>query len=165
MKNMLTEEEIITSLKNRFGGKIYNVVIAKDRRVFVEVDRSIIREALSYMKNSLGFDHLSTITGLDSGRELELVYHIVRENSLVVSLKTKISKTDPRIDSVSDVYIVAELYEREVYDILGVKFEGHPNLSRLILPEDWPEDLHPLKKDVTLEQITLRIDWSRVEDK
>jgi NADH-quinone oxidoreductase subunit C len=84
---------------------------------------------------------------------------------LVVSLKTKISKTDPRIDSVSDVYIVAELYEREVYDILGVKFEGHPNLSRLILPEDWPEDLHPLRKDVTLEQITLRIDWSRVEDK
>lgn len=161
----MLSEEVIASLENRFGEKIYNVVIAKQRRLFIEVDSSIIKEALSYMKNNLGFDHLSTITGLDSGKEIELIYHIVCENSLVVSLKTRISRIDSKIDSVSDVYAVAELYEREIYDLLGVKFEGHPNLSKLILPEDWPENLHPLRKDVTLEQITLRIDKSKVEDK
>ncbi len=96
---------------------------------------------------------------------LILIYHVVYENSLVASLKTRILKTDPRIKSISDIYITAELYEREVYDILGVNFEGHPNLSRLLLPEDWPENLHPLKKDVTLEQISSIMDKSGGENR
>lgn len=160
---MLSEEEVITILKRAFGEKIQDVKIAKRRRIFVEVDPSIIREILSYVKNNLGFNHLSTITGLDSGENLELIYHVVYENSIVMSLKTKVPKINPEIDSVSDVYIAAELYEREVYDLLGVRFEGHPKLSRLILPEDWPEDLYPLRKDTTLEQTALRLDKGKGE--
>lgn len=154
---MLDEKEIITSLKNRFEEKVYNSRIAKPRRVYVEVDASIIKEALSYMRDSLGFDYLSTITGLDSGEKIELIYHIVCGGSIVVSMKTSVPKTNPKICSVSDIYVTAELYEREVYDLLGVRFEEHPNLSRLILPEDWPENLHPLRKDETFDQVRSRL--------
>lgn len=143
-----------------FGEKIYNSRIAKHRRAYIEVDKSIIREALSYMKNSLGFDHLSTITGLDSREKIELIYHVVYGNSIVVSVKTFVPKTDSKIDSISDIYVTAELYEREVYDLLGVRFEKHPNLSRLMLPEDWPENLYPLRKDTALEEIELRLSKS-----
>ncbi|MEM3397759.1 MAG: NADH-quinone oxidoreductase subunit C [Nitrososphaerota archaeon] len=153
----MNEDEIITSLKNRFGERVHNSKIAKPRRVYVEVDASIIREALSYMRGSLGFDHLSTITGLDSEERIELIYHIVCGNSIVVSMKTNVLKTNPKIGSISDIYVTAELYEREVYDLLGVRFEEHPNLSRLILPEDWPENLHPLRKEAALEQIKSRL--------
>ena len=154
---MLSEEGIIASLKNRFGEKIYNSRIAKPRRVYLEVDESIIREVLSYMKDNMGFDHLSTITGLDLGEKIELIYHIVSGNSIVVSVKTNVPKINPKTYSVSDIYVTAELYEREVYDLLGVKFEGHPDLSRLILPEDWPDDLHPLRKDATLDLVKSRL--------
>lgn len=160
---MFNHQDILEKLRSEFGESIRDVKISKARRIYFEVDASIVREVLSFMKNNLGFDHLSTITGLDTGTGIELIYHVVYENSLVASLKTKILKTDPRIKSISDIYPTAELYEREVHDILGVKFEGHPNLSRLLLPEDWPENLHPLRKDVTLEQISSRIDkeWGR----
>lgn len=153
----MNEEEIITILKNRFGEKIYSSRISKPRRVYVEVDASIIREVLSYMKDNLGFDHLSTITGLDLGEKIELIYHIVQVNSIVVSIKINIPKIDSRTYSVSDIYVTAELYEREVHDLLGVRFEGHPDLSRLILPEDWPDNLYPLRKDTTLDQVRSRL--------
>jgi NADH:ubiquinone oxidoreductase subunit C len=76
------------------------------------------------------------------------VYHLssLEDYSTVVNVRTYISRENPEISSVSSVFKVAELYEREVFDLLGIKFVGHPNLKRLLLPEDVPEDYHPLRK-------------------
>jgi len=75
---------------------------------------------------------------VDLGEEIELIYHFAYEGTIAISLRVAVPKNDPKITSVVSLVPGATLYEREVHDLLGVIFEGHPDLSRLILPEEWP---------------------------
>ena len=100
-----------------------------------------------------GFSHLSTITGVDSKTEVELIYHLFHKDALI-SLRFAVPKQDPTVQSIVDLVPGVILYEREVHDLLGVKFEGNPDLSPLLLPEGWPEDIYPLWKEWTLEKIS-----------
>lgn len=92
------------------------------------------------------FDFLFCITGVDYGKELGVVYHLrsTKHNQTVV-LKTRTEDRDtPIIDSVTDIWKTADFHEREVYDLLGIKFRGHPDLRRLFLDSSWG---YPLRKD------------------
>ncbi len=92
------------------------------------------------------FDFLFCLSGVDYKTELGVVYHLrstVHGHSIV--LKTKVSdRTDPHLDSVTDIWQTAEFHEREVYDLLGIKFNNHPDLRRLFLDNSWG---FPLRKD------------------
>jgi len=150
---MSKEEEILEKIKERFGNNVRDVTIKRSRRIFAETDMKNLKEILRYAKDELGFDHISTITGRDLGEELELIYHIAYQNAIELSIKTKIPKENPRITTIVDLYPSAGIYEREVHDLLGVVFEGNPDLSPLLLPDNWPKGVYPLRKDVSLEQI------------
>ena len=95
-----------------------------------------------------GMYHLSTITGLDIGDVISLRYHFWQGKRFLV-VKTDVPKSAPTIRSVSDSIPAATLYEAEVQDLLGVKFEGSPYLGkRLLLPDDYPEEAPPpLRKE------------------
>ena len=84
---------------------------------------------------------------------MRLIYHIAYRNAIELSIKTKIPKEDPKITTIVDLYPSAGIYEREVHDLLGIVFEGNPDLSRLLLPDNWPEGVYPLRKDVSLEEV------------
>ena len=155
---MSREEEVLEKLKEKFGEGILGVNIQRQRRIFVEIDRSLLREVLSYLRKELNFDHISTIMGYDYGYGIELIYHLTYEDSLELSVKLKISREKPEADSVSDIYPAAAIYEREVHDLLGVEFKGNPDLSPLILPDEWPAELRPLRKDEKLEDIKSAIE-------
>ncbi len=92
------------------------------------------------------FDFLYCETGVDYGEDLGVVYHLrstIYQHSLV--LKTRISdRKSPEIDTVSDIWRTAEYHENEIFDLLGIRFKGHPNLRRLFLDDD---DGFPLRKD------------------
>ena len=88
---------------------------------------------------------ISTITGVDLGNEIELNYHMICEGT--VTLKIRVPKEKPVTKTITDILPGANLYEREVFDLLGVTFEGHPNLERLLLPESWPQGDYPLRRD------------------
>jgi len=150
---MSKEEEILEKIKKRFGKNVKDITIKRLRRIFAETDMKSFKEILRYAKDELGFDHISTITGRDLGEELELIYHIAYQNAIELSIKTKIPKENPRIATIVDLYPSAGIYEREVHDLLGVVFEGNPDLSPLLLPDNWPKGVYPLRKDVTLEEI------------
>ena len=150
---MSKEEEILEKIKERFGNNVKDMIIKRSRRIFAETDMKNLKEILRYAKDELGFDHISTITGRDLGEELELIYHIAYQNAIELSIKTKIPKENPRIATIVDLYPSAGIYEREVRDLLGVVFEGNPDLSPLLLPDNWPKGVYPLRKDVTLEEI------------
>ncbi|NHV06094.1 MAG: NADH-quinone oxidoreductase subunit C [Thaumarchaeota archaeon] len=120
----------------------------KSGNFWLEVKNEEITRTLTELKR-LGLNFLSCISGLDClDKGFCLVYHLssLEDYSTVVNVRTYISRENPEISSVSSVFKVAELYEREVFDLLGIKFVGHPNLKRLLLPEDVPEDYHPLRK-------------------
>ena len=123
----------------------------KDQRLWISVSPDKLRDVLKSLKDK-GYDHLSAISGVDypQNKKMELLYHLMhsspRENPYL-TIRTEISRDNPEIPSIFDIFAAALIYESEVFDLLGVKFTGHPNLGRLLLPEDAPEGLHPLKKD------------------
>lgn len=115
----------------------------------IEVVPSEILEALRRAKNQLGFERLSTVTGVDrypAEPRFEVVYHLqaIRKREWL-RLKARLSGASPEIESAFAVYRSADWYEREVFDLFGVRFLNHPDLRRIMLPEDWPG--YPLRKD------------------
>lgn len=141
------EKEIVEGLKSFLRENLVNVTIPRKRRIFVYIREHVLREAVNYLVKVLGFKHLSTITGVDLSTEIEVIYHLAYEGSIMLSLSFTVSKENPNAPTITDLIPGAVLYEREVHDLLGVKFEGHPDLSPLILPEEWPSDVYPLRKE------------------
>jgi NADH-quinone oxidoreductase subunit C len=116
----------------------------------IEIAPQNIVAALQRVKQDLKFERLTSVTGVDrypAEPRFEVVYHlqsVARKERL--RLKARISGENPEIDSACGVYRSANWYERETFDLFGVKFLHHPDLTRIMLPQDW--EGHPLRKDV-----------------
>lgn len=150
---MEKEKEIVENLKKLLKEGLLEAKIPRERRILVCIRRTVLMEAVNHLVNDLEFKHLSTITGVDLGEEVEVIYHLAYEGSIELSLKLTVPRENPTIPTIADVIPGALLYEREVHDLLGVTFEGHPDLSPLVLPEGWPEGVYPLRKEHDLEKL------------
>ncbi len=112
----------------------------------IEVD-SIV-DICNYLKseNELQFTSLVCLSGVDFEDKMEVVYHL---HSLMhnhtVTLKVELSRENPKVSSVSSVWKAADWHEREAFDMYGIVFDGHPDLRRILLPDDW--EGFPLRKD------------------
>lgn len=116
----------------------------------IEVSPENIVEALRLAKYTLKFERLSTVTAVDrypAEPRFEIVYHLQGiAAKRWVRLKVRLSGDNPEMESAVCVYRSANWYEREVFDLFGVRFFNHPNLTRIMMPDDWVG--HPLRKDV-----------------
>ncbi len=144
---MSEEEKIKQQLEEKFS--FLNGLIAMKRkgRIFADIPLEKFGEVFDYVVKQLQFDAISTITGMDLVDSFYVLYHLHRKGSIVLTLKVKVSKENPTIKSVSGVFPSAEMYERELMDLLGMQVEGLPPGRRYPLPDDWPTDEHPLLKD------------------
>jgi NADH-quinone oxidoreductase subunit C len=119
------------------------------------VERSCIRDACVLLRDDADcpFNFLADITGVDwfpSEPRFEVVYHLLSITKKErVRLKVRLEGSSPALDSVTQVWPAANYFEREVFDLFGVRFAGHPYLRRLLMPEDW--EGHPLRKDYPVE--------------
>ena len=98
------------------------------------------------------FDFLVSITGVDYGPDLGLIYHLRStkyQHTVVIKTRTS-DREDPQFDSVSDIWKAADLHEREAFDLLGIRFANHPDLRRLFLNSSWG---FPLRKDYVEDDI------------
>lgn len=115
----------------------------------LEIAPDEIVSALRHCKTVGKFERLSSVTGVDrypAEPRFEVVYHLHSVSRNVrLRLKARLSGTNPEIDSVTPVYLSANWYERETFDLFGVNFRNHPDLRRIMMPEDW--EGHPLRKD------------------
>jgi len=115
----------------------------------LEIAADRIAAVCAYLKAERKFVRLSTITAVDcypSEPRFEVVYHLHSLEPIErLRLKCRLSGIDPEIDSVTGVWHAAGWYEREVFDLFGIRFRNHPDLRRIMLPEDW--EGHPLRKD------------------
>jgi NADH-quinone oxidoreductase subunit C len=123
--------------------------------ISIYVERSLIREACLVLRDDTEcpFNYLADVTCVDwfpSEPRFEVVYHLLsiwkKER---VRLKVRLDGGSPALDSVTPVWPSANYFEREVFDLFGVRFAGHPYLRRLLMPEDW--EGHPLRKDYPVE--------------
>lgn len=115
----------------------------------------LVREVLEFLRSDpeLGFNTLVDITAVDRyplEPRFEIVYHLrALRSGERLRLKAPVGGEDPRIDSIIGLWPAADMLEREVFDLFGVRFSGHPRLRRLLMPDDWQG--HPLRKDYPVE--------------
>ena len=121
----------------------------------IYLERSFIREACALLRDDpdCPFNFLADVTCVDwfpSEPRFEVIYHLLSiPKKERVRLKVRLGSGTPTLDSVTSVWPGANYFEREVYDLFGVRFTGHPYLRRLLMPEDW--EGYPLRKDYPVE--------------
>jgi NADH-quinone oxidoreductase subunit C len=121
----------------------------------IYVARESIREACALLRDDANcpFNYLSGVTCVDwypSEPRFEVVYHLLSiPNKERVRLKVRLGGDNPALESITSVWVGANYFEREVFDLFGVRFNGHPFLRRIMMPENW--EGHPLRKDYPVE--------------
>jgi NADH-quinone oxidoreductase subunit C len=119
------------------------------------VGREYIREACAWLRDDAGcpYNYLSDITCVDwypAEPRFEIVYHLLSISKKErVRLKVRLDSAAPVVDSLTPIWPGANYFEREVFDLFGIRFSGHPYLVRLLMPENW--EGHPLRKDYPVE--------------
>jgi NADH-quinone oxidoreductase subunit D len=143
----MTPGEIHEALRARFGEDVLGFEDAlRDQTVRIAPGR--LHDACLFLRDddALHCDFLRCLTGVDRKEAIDVVYHVFsygKRHGIV--LRVRLDRERPEVASVQDVWPTANWYEREAYDLLGVAFRGHPDLPRLLLPDDWVG--HPLRKD------------------
>jgi len=147
------ENEIVRKMKHLIGKNVLECEVSRLRRIFILINKKAFMKTIRYLTKEMGFSHLSTITGADVGKEIEVIYHLNRGGKIELSLKIRVVKDKPVLLTITNIIPGATLYEREVHDLLGVIFEGHPDLSPIVLPEGWPSNVYPLRNEWTIKKI------------
>ena len=124
----------------------------KEKRLKVTTPPARLKEVALFVRDSLGFDHISTVSGVDwiAKNELEVVYFVGSVQpgwvDFVLGLAERVARDNPVVPTLVEVWTGADYNERETHEMFGINFQGHPNQAHLLLPEDW-SDLPPLRKD------------------
>jgi Ni,Fe-hydrogenase III component G len=143
----MNRQEILQALKEKFPEEVTGVYEKSTKRVYVEIKPSAIVEMAQFLFKEIGA-RFNSASGVDARNHMEILYHFTEEDiDLVISLRVHLPKTKLEIDSLTPVFTAAQWVEREMHELLGINFLGHPDLKPLLLPEDWPEGVYPLRKD------------------
>lgn len=140
------EERVIRALLETFPTAVTDFKKLRKGVVRARVERRDLFKACMFLRDSQGFEHLSMVSAVEYDSKFEIVYHITSyQHRLFLELITTTPKEDPSVDSVSSIWGGANWQERESYDLMGIKFNNHPKLERILLPKDFL--YHPLRKD------------------
>ena len=148
----ITALSLAKQLKTQFQGILSEPVEFRGEISLTIADVQKVPQICSFAKKELGFDYLVDITSLDNYGEdprFELVYHLYGYGHLkYLRLKTTVSEEAGEVPSVTGIWRTADWHEREIYDMMGIRFKGHPDLRRIIMWEGYP--YFPLRKDFPL---------------
>jgi len=141
-------DEILSNLQGKFGSKVLSVDKKNEKRAYVDIYPKDIVEFTSYIFKDLKL-RFSIATAVDDFDAIEILYHFADDVSgYVVSLRAIMKeKEDPHIDTITTVTRAAWWIEREMHELFGIHFDGNPDLRPLLLPDDWPNGVYPLRKD------------------
>ena len=158
------EKDISDKIVEKFGDKV-EVAFVKEDRVGINVSRENVHDVAEFIRDGLNYDHVESVSGVDYPLENEIavVYHIgsysdpsLARQILVLSTRAQREEVPipgndaTKLPTLRDVFYSVEFHEREIFEMFGVYFEGHPDNRRLLLPEDWA-DLPPLRKDFAIK--------------
>jgi NADH-quinone oxidoreductase subunit C len=166
---MLTPQAIGERLKHQFGDRVLDVV-TDDKHPRLQIGPDAWREVAVFMKTDpdLAFDWLACLSGVDYVADDRLgvvvdLWSTTHQHRFAV--KILLPRGDARVPSVADLWPAANWHEREAFDLLGIRFEGHPDLRRILLADDWHG--HPLRKDYVFPREvngipgSVELDWQQ----
>ncbi len=144
MTKQLTGSEVA----NKIGGQLPGTIVGYDDSTILVKSEAIL-EVCRFLKQTSGldFDYLVNLSGVDYLDYLEVVYHLASlKNNHSLVIKTRCyDREKPTVPSITSIWQGADFQEREAYDLLGIRFEGHPNMKRIFLWEGFQG--HPLRRD------------------
>lgn len=114
-------------------------------------DRNTIVQLIKLLKEEFDYWMLVDVTSVDYEANYEVVYHLANRNAELLPIKVKVDKENSSMPSISSIFKAADLMEREIFDMMGIVFEGHENLKRILCPEDFVG--HPLQKSFKLDKV------------
>jgi NADH-quinone oxidoreductase subunit C len=122
------------------------------KRLMVHIPSEILLKITEFLFRDLGYRYI-IVTGMDSKDGYEIIYHYSDDKSgWVVNLNVLLPHNKPEIESITPVVYGAEWIERELMDILGIKFHNHPKPERFLFSEDWPEGKYPYRREIRQEK-------------
>ena len=162
----IQQEKVVQDLKEKFAGKIKEVY-AQFGDDIVNFEKDSLLDIVGFLKaEPYGFEMLLDLTCVDYVDEperFEMVYHLFSlSNNLRLRIKTRLPGKDPSVDSLAAIWKNANWLEREVYDMFGVRFNGHPYLKRLFMYDGF--EGHPLRKDYPLRKRQPKIPMRKKDD-
>lgn len=158
------EKSLADKVSSKFGDKI-SVDYVRTDRIRVTTKRENIVDVAKFIRDELKYDHAESVSGVDypDSSEIEVIYHLgsytdEKLGRQIFALATRVPREDvpnpgsdsTRTPSLRDVFYSVEFHERECFEMFGVYFEGHPDMRRLLLPEDWA-DIPPFRKDFKIK--------------
>jgi NADH-quinone oxidoreductase subunit C len=159
----LNPKDIAEKIKEKFPDQVIEVAEFRDQ-VSVIVKRDQIIPILKYLHDDpiLSFDHLQDLTAVDYLKKKDVRFEVVYNLYSIryrhhIRIRAQVTENDPKIKSAVPIWAGADWHERECFDMFGIVFTGHPDLRRILLPEDW--EGHPLRKDYPLKGPELDHDW------
>ena len=143
MRTRYFSKERLAKLVKIFPKATFDAEAEEPALIVMATDFPAVLRAL---KEKEGFDRLGNLTAVDWKDHIEMVYHLYNmEENVKLEVKAALDAAAPVIESATSLYPGAEFEEREVYDLMGVEFLGHPDLRRILMPDNYPA--HPLRKD------------------
>lgn len=144
-------DDVVRAIKDKFKGDVLETVVYAGERT-VRVALSSILDICEWMKQDMGFDYLSDLGGIDRFTEderYEVFYNLVNlSGGKRIRLLVRVEEDSMLVPTLTGIYPAADWNEREAWDMFGLKFEGHPDLRRMFMPEDF--EYHPLRKEFPL---------------
>ncbi|MBF0409339.1 MAG: NADH-quinone oxidoreductase subunit C [Candidatus Riflebacteria bacterium] len=150
---MSEEEKIKTAICEKFSIQADTVKIQRARRIWLEFPLEQFHNLLKFLYENHGCKILCTITGQDEKTSFSAMYHVAREDGIMINIKVMIPKENPVIKSLCGTFPGGAIYERELVDMFGITVENLPPGNRYPLPENWPANQFPLRKDWNAEML------------
>lgn len=148
-------KKILDEISTKFPD--VSIKIHAPRRIYIKISREKVYDFVKFLYKEKGF-RFSIATGIDTRDGIEIIYHFSHDEAgTYYNIKTLVPKDDLKIKSMTTLLPATDWIEREIHELLGVDFIGHPNLVPLLTAETWPADLHPLRKDYADEHKDIKI--------
>ncbi len=137
---------IVEGIRSQFKDKVEIFEKSKKRVYATASTKEVGKELVRYLFKDLGA-RMSIASGIDTRPGIEILYHMAMDkHDMIITVKVLAEKPDPAMPTFTDFMPAANWIEREIHELLGVDFIGHPNLETLLLPDDWKAGVYPLRK-------------------
>ena len=145
----MTSQQLVEKLEHKLGEKIKDATITTPRRVYIVVDPADIVEVARAIHKEMGA-RFNIASGMEMEKNFEILYHFSFEDEppdgIIVSVRVYLDKEHPSVESITPGVPAAAWIEREMHELLGIEIKNHPDLRPLLLAEDWPQDVYPLRR-------------------
>lgn len=138
---------IITAIQTQLGQSALNLESKSDRRAYFDIPAARLEQSSYVMLDEFGA-RFQIATAVDTDAGYEVLYHwALDEKDCVVTFRILLEHNAPELDSIALMCPAAEWIEREMWELMGIQFKGHPDMRHLLLADDWPEDNYPMRKN------------------